>query len=132
MNKEQPFIFAVYGTLKRGFGNNRLLRDAIFLGEHTTEPKYTMYSAGGFPIVKTGGQTAIKCELFATDNKDIIEDVNSLEGYRGKNDPNNWYDRMTIETKHGPAEMFVMHKTGNERPSAVVETGEWQNQYRNY
>lgn len=124
MTKEQPFIFAVYGTLKRGFGNNRLLADAKFIGTHTTEPEYTMYSSGGFPIVKTGGETSIKCELFATTDPAVINHVNMLEGYRGKDDPNNWYDRKTINTAFGDAEMYVMHEVPSRMP--VVEGGEWK------
>lgn len=123
MEKTQPFIFAVYGTLKRGFGNNRLLRNATFLGTHTTEPKYTMHSAGGFPIVVTGGNTAIKCELFATEDQNTIDMVNSLEGFNSKGDPYNWYDRETIPTPMGDAEMFVMH---NPRQGAIIEDGEWK------
>lgn len=123
MEKTQPFIFAVYGTLKRGFGNNRLLRDATFLGTHTTEPKYTMHSAGGFPIVVTGGKTPIKCELFATEDPAVIERVDILEGFNGKGRNDNWYDRETIETPMGKAEMYVMHTT---RHGAIIEDGEWK------
>lgn len=130
MNKQEKTIdgsktiFAVYGTLKRGYGNNHLLRNAKFIGEHTTEPNYTMYGKGcGFPIVGTHGNTAIKCELFETTDPETVRMVDSLEGFRGvKGSPNNWYDRITINTKHGPAEMYVMH---NERNSPIVESGEW-------
>jgi gamma-glutamylcyclotransferase (GGCT)/AIG2-like uncharacterized protein YtfP len=123
--KEEKVIFATYGTLKRGFGNNRLLRDAEFIGEHTTEPAYTMYSAGGFPIVTTNGNTPIKCELFATTNPEIVKRVNALEGFSGiKNHPDNWYDRLTIQTPYGEAEMYVMDSVGRDMP--VVESGEWQ------
>lgn len=41
----------VYGTLKRGFGNNRLLADSLFLGEAITKPTYRLFDCGGFPAL---------------------------------------------------------------------------------
>lgn len=40
----------VYGTLKRGFGNNRLLRDATYLGKAVTVNPFAMVG-GGVPFV---------------------------------------------------------------------------------
>lgn len=40
-----PFVF-VYGTLKRGFGNNRILSDSEFKGKATTVWNYAMFDAG--------------------------------------------------------------------------------------
>jgi gamma-glutamylaminecyclotransferase len=40
----------VYGTLKRGYGNNRLLANAEFVGEATTVGRYKMLHAGSFPV----------------------------------------------------------------------------------
>ena len=37
----------VYGTLKRGYGNNRLLREATFIGPAISKSAmYRMYSTG--------------------------------------------------------------------------------------
>jgi gamma-glutamylaminecyclotransferase len=68
----------VYGTLKRGYGNHQwALRDgAVFLGDGTTGPYFTMYD-GGFPMVVDGGDDEIKVEVFevpdSTDNMDMLE-----------------------------------------------------------
>lgn len=122
--KRQPIRFFVYGTLKSGHGNNRRLQNAKKLGEHTTEPNYTMYGLGGFPAVSPGGQTAITGEVYETDDENVINGVNALEGYTGTKDhPNNWYDTETIDTPYGSAEMFIF-KTAPTRAS-VVESGVW-------
>lgn len=39
----------VYGTLKRGCRNHRLLQSAVFLGEAQTRPLYRMVSCGSYP-----------------------------------------------------------------------------------
>jgi gamma-glutamylcyclotransferase (GGCT)/AIG2-like uncharacterized protein YtfP len=39
----------VYGTLKRGQRNHRLIADQRFLGEATTEPRYRVFDLGPYP-----------------------------------------------------------------------------------
>lgn len=42
-------VIFTYGTLKQGFGNHRLIKDAKLLGEATTVKPYLLMSFGGFP-----------------------------------------------------------------------------------
>lgn len=121
MNKN---LLAVYGTLKRGHGNNRLLRNAKFLGETKTKPEFTMFSCGGFPTLNKNGNTEITVEIFEVDD-DTLQSVYSLEGYHGKRDhPSNWYDTVDVETNWGTAEMFYW-KENQTNKLQVVETGCW-------
>lgn len=46
-------LVAVYGTLKRGFGNNRLLTEATFIGEGNTKAKYRL-CINGLPYLIKG------------------------------------------------------------------------------
>lgn len=122
---QKPIRFAVYGSLKRSFGNNRVLGDATFLGTHVTEPHYTLHSMGGFPGVRPDGETGIHVEIFETRDPNIVRSVNRLEGYTGvKNHPDNWYNAVTIDTPYGPAEMFVM--TEPLSPDSVIPSGVWE------
>ena len=50
---------AVYGTLKKGGHNHRLLNESKYLGKDTTEAKYNFYSLGGFPAVTINRSKAI-------------------------------------------------------------------------
>lgn len=116
--------FAVYGTLKQNRGNHHRLDGAQYLGNHITDPNYTMYACGGFPAVKMGGNTPITVEVYETNNENIVRGVNNLEGFTGiKDDPENWYDTITINTPYGEAEMFYM-KQGLDR-NPIVENGIW-------
>ncbi len=57
-------ILFVYGTLKRGQRNHGLMREARFLGETVTEPRYTLFDLGSFPGMISGGNTAVQGELY--------------------------------------------------------------------
>ena len=73
-------LIAVYGSLKRGFGNHSLLAKSRFVAEATTEPTFTMLSLGGFPGIVAGGETAIWCEVYEVD-KETLHRLDRLEGH---------------------------------------------------
>src|SRR5678815_3691587 len=103
--------FFVYGTLKRGRGNDHRLGNAKFLGEFVTPNKYTMHSLGAFPAVSCKGKSSIQGEVYETDDPRIIQSLYRLEGYSGiptKDGGHNMYDLETIDTPYGEANMFVM------------------------
>ena len=57
----------VYGTLKRGQRNHRLIADQEFLGEVVTEPRYRVFDLGPHPGLVTDLVTglSVKGELWA-------------------------------------------------------------------
>ncbi len=70
---------AVYGSLKKGFGNHRLLERAKMIGETFTKPEFHMGSFGAFPgIVK--GDKKVKVEVYEVDNN-TFKNLDRLEGY---------------------------------------------------
>ena len=116
-------LLAVYGTLKQGNGNHRYLRESKLLGTHVTEPKYTMHSLGGFPGVRLEGKTPITVEVYRVTNRDVLTNINSLEGYTGKkDDPENWYDCIEIDTPYGSADMYYFKQQLN---GPVIKDGIW-------
>lgn len=91
--REAVYVF-VYGTLKNGYGNNRLLLGETFIGEAVTIPhEYTMID-GGFPYVLLGGVFHIKGELWAVENDDTLLSLDALEGVRYDH-----YKRHTTDVK---------------------------------
>lgn len=87
-------ILAVYGTLKRGHGNNRLLQSSEFITQGLTTEKYAMY-ANGIPYVKETvpedvPTTNITVELFKVEMSDLPR-IDQLEGHP------NWYQRKQID-----------------------------------
>lgn len=129
INAETPIQkIAVYGTLREGWGNGeRLLKgQGKFLGIHNTEPNYTMYTTGGFPIVSPKGNTSIEIEVYEIADNDVLRRIHALEGCTGiVGDPQNWYDLMPIETPFGEAYMYVQP---NYKSNRVIESGNWNKQ----
>lgn len=124
-NKEKKHLVCVYGTLKKNKHNNYLLTtdNNKFLGEYKTEPKFTMYSAGGFPILKPSGNTSINTEVYEVTDQ-TLDRLYALEGYSGvRGSINNWYDTMDVETPFGKAMIFVQDKDLNNLQ--IIETGNW-------
>jgi len=60
-------ILFVYGTLKRGLRNHRLIADQEFLGEAVTEPRYRVIDLGPHPGLVADGADglAVTGELWA-------------------------------------------------------------------
>lgn len=115
-------LLAVYGTLKKNYGNHVFLKNAKYLGTHITEPKYTMYSMGGFPTVTLEGNTPITLEIYSVD-KETKKHINMLEGYTGKrNSDENWYDTTDVDTPWGTAEMYYFKNKPN---NMIVPDGNW-------
>ena len=113
----------VYGTLKRGFGNNVLLKNSKFIGEAETVNRMTMLSLGGFPmVVGTYGTSTIKGEVYEVDD-DTLRNLDSLEG-----NPN-FYMRKTINVVvNGDTIKAVTYLKGKHyRPygNPIVKSGVW-------
>jgi gamma-glutamylcyclotransferase (GGCT)/AIG2-like uncharacterized protein YtfP len=89
-------LLFVYGTLKRGHGNNALLRGtAEFLGNATTVKPYPFF-AHGLPVVYDvldGNALRIKGELYRFFDERNIERVDRLEGHP------HWYTRKIIKVR---------------------------------
>lgn len=123
MNKKKELV-AVYGSLKRGFGNSHRLLHAKLLGTTKTEPKYTMRSLRAFPGVTLVGNTPITVEVYEIDDE-IKRSLDALEGHRGKGHPSNFYDVTEVDTEFGKATMYVLDdKEYSHCP--VVEDGIWK------
>lgn len=132
--EDKSVLYAVYGTLRAGWGNNRILckedgstRHGVeYLGIMKTDPLYTMYGKNaGFPVVAINGKTAITVEIYRVTDENIIKRVNGLEGYTGRrDDPQNWYNTTEVKTKWGIANMFCMEGRSGSRDN-IIESGDW-------
>lgn len=107
---EKETLIAVYGSLKQTYHNHYILDhpDVKFLGETQTQEKYDLWDFGGFPALTENGEQNIVIEVYKTSNQSILDRLNLLEGYRGENDPTNFYDVINITTEFGTAKMYVI------------------------
>ena len=71
------FVF-VYGTLKRGYGNNYLLNDAYFVSKAVTTQKWRMFDAG-FPVLRDRDRDQPHLNAFATGEVYHFKDVAILQ-----------------------------------------------------
>lgn len=73
------YVF-IYGSLKRGYHNDKWMTGAAFLREAvTSKAEYEMHPTGGmFPLV-VAGEHRIAGELYMVDD-DILADLDRLEG----------------------------------------------------
>lgn len=96
--KEEPpkHILAVYGTLKEGYGNNRLIKSAglTALGTAYSEESSFYMTGEAFPIVYKNAPKAVSSqfgvELYGFNTEDQLNHIDALEGHP------NWYKREEI------------------------------------
>ncbi len=93
----------VYGTLKRGGSNHRLLARADFLGTCVTSARFSLYDLGEYPAAVPGGHTAIHGEVYRLRFPELRR-LDALEDYP------RLYTRRLIGTPYGPAWIYLMAK----------------------
>lgn len=122
-DRSQGTLVFVYGTLRQGYGNHRLLEGARFLGVRHTAPTFTMIHLGGFPGVLATGQTSIIGEVYEVTDPEMLRRLDRLEGHP------DWYRRTPIVTLEGDAvEIYIYPENdGRSRTAPVVESGDWNN-----
>lgn len=130
INNKNPYInLLVYGTLRVGHGNWTYLLEnrSKHLGTIKTTPEYTMYNAGGFPIVSKNGNTSIECDVIQVQVQGVLDRIFQLEGFTGEiGNPRNWYDVEKIEhPEYGTCYMFVQNNENLDNLK-VISSGNWK------
>ena len=115
-------LVSVYGSLKKGYHNNRVLGSSELVGSTKTSPEYTMYSLGGFPGVVTGGDTSVYVEVYEVDNETLTR-LDVLEGAPS------FYKHHTIDTPFGESLMYVLADPEEYEDYVKIDNGFWENPY---
>lgn len=115
-------LVAVYGSLRKGLGNHRLLEQANLLGTFTTPPVYSMYALGGYPGLKQNGETAVVMEVYEVTPAEATR-VDNLEGYDPNSNNNTFYTKVMIDTPYGQAGTYIFVPPVMGR--TLVEGGDW-------
>ena len=82
-------VVFVYGTLKKGFGNHRLLAHAKFMGQAVTSEAYALYISSIPFVIRKEQVSCIHGEVYQVDRATLAS-LDSLEGHPG------WYKREKI------------------------------------
>lgn len=124
MSEVKKHLIAVYGTLREGCSNHKLIKDTKYIGSYESKPIFNMYSAGDqYPMLKLGGTTSVLFEVYeVTDER--LKAVDTLEDYSPDRKTYNLYDRKSIYTPYGEAYFYVynMSVKGNKK----IESGDWK------
>jgi len=108
----------VYGTLKKGFSRNTILKDSLFIGEVMTKPLFTMIDLTYFPGVLVCGNTSIHGELYEVSDE-TLQYCDVIEGHP------DFYKRIEIELSNNlTAWCYVLECTKYEN-SLVISNGKW-------
>lgn len=108
---------AVYGSLRKGFGNHNFLKDQTFLGSDVI-PNYKMYDLGAFPGIVPADTGSIFTEIYEI-NDEVFESLDRLEGHP------NFYCRKQIKTVYGAAWIYELANVDHYRGLPLVANGEW-------
>jgi gamma-glutamylcyclotransferase (GGCT)/AIG2-like uncharacterized protein YtfP len=68
----------VYGSLKHGFGNHRVLGTSRFVGRGQTLPQFDLLDCGPYPAIIPGSHV-VTGELYNVD-AEVMRDLDRLEG----------------------------------------------------
>ena len=78
---DKSHLVAVYGTLKSGYGNNRLLRNEEFIGEGITKDKLSMKCYGVPMVFKEPSTAPVFVEVYRVKEKQLHGPLDRLEGH---------------------------------------------------
>ncbi len=110
---------AVYGSLRQGFGNHRLLEGQTFLNKTRTTERFSMFSLGGFPYVDLdlpNPLSQIVVETYQV-TPECLKRLDILEGYP------RFYNRTEVTLEDGNT-AWIYH-IRNYNPKIPIPSGDW-------
>lgn len=112
------YLVFVYGTLRRGEPNYRLLEGSMCLGIVKTEPRFNLIDLQHFPGLIPGGNTSVTGELFTVDNA-TLHRLDRLEGHP------TFYRREKILLQDGREVLTYIYQRSSGRPIRKIASGDW-------
>lgn len=108
----------VYGTLRKGFGNEHFLRNAHFLGSARIAG-FKMYDLGFFPGAVRAKDGMIYGEVYSLSSREEIKAVDRLEGHP------TFYKREEISTPLGKSWIYLLAHPKQYEHYRIVPNGVW-------
>jgi len=113
---ENKTLVAVYGSLRNGLGNHRLLVGQEFLGQSVVQGFNLHVYCSGFPAI-TQGDHSVLTEVYAVDAP-CMRSLDGLEGYPS------FYNRTEVQTTYGKAWIYFM-SPDEVQGTELIEDGDW-------
>jgi gamma-glutamylcyclotransferase (GGCT)/AIG2-like uncharacterized protein YtfP len=109
----------VYGTLRQGEGNHRLLLSARFVGEASTAAGFALYDLGAFPGLVHEGAGTVAGEVYDVDAETLAA-LDRLEGVPS------FYRRERIELEGvGSTDAYTL-TLRQVRGCDLIPSGDWK------
>lgn len=108
----------VYGTLRAGGSNHRLLGSARLRARLRTVPAYTLYDLGAYPALAEGGETAVLGEVWALDAATLAA-CDRLE------DCPRTYQRRPVQLEDGRTVQGWLMPAASLQGFPVIACGDW-------
>ena len=109
---------AVYGTLKHGRSNARLLKNARLKSVERISGFQMLNVNDWYPAAILGPTQNIHVEVYEIDDT-MLTNLDHLEGYPSH------YNRKLINTSVGEAWLYYQDTNGSNKELKVIESGEW-------
>ena len=120
----------VYGTLRKGMWNNRLLAGSEYLGSGVIQ-RAALFNYGGFPFVVVGhANDEVTGDLYEISESTLYR-CDGLEGYHGPElGRRNFYDRVRVQCTvgdvvHEDVWVYVNPRSEETERYPQITSGDW-------
>lgn len=115
---DNNILIAAYGTLREGFGNNRLIPKGCHIGTGMTMEKYTM-KVSGIPYVSKKPTCNIVVDVYNID-ENTLKNLDRLEGHP------EWYKRELIPVIVDNKNLECWLYFNESNSGSVLESGDYK------
>ncbi len=117
--EENTILIASYGTLRKGYGNSRLINNGSnFIGTGKTVEKYTL-TASGIPFVSKNPLSNIVVDLWKVNVADELPRVDALESHP------TWYKREEVDINLNGTITKAWLYFNEERGDTLIKSGDY-------
>lgn len=109
----------IYGSLKKGYSNHKVLEGAKFIKDYTTTYKYTLLNLGHFPGLYQNGVTPITGEIWEVDDAKLSK----LDWFEGH--PNHFERRKMVGELEGKEDLWCYFYNIKNFGAPVILNGIW-------